>query len=108
MDKPIDNFWNLNLRELKQKLQKNGFDVYLADSAEGAKDVVLNEILPELKPKTVSWGGSKTLADTGLQEYLRDSDEYESLDTWDKGLSKEDKYELRRKAMLVEDRKSVV
>lgn len=102
MDKPIDNFWNLNLRELKQKLQKNGFDVYLADSAEGAKDVVLNEILPELKPKTVSWGGSKTLAESGLQEYLRDSDEYESLDTWDKGLTNEAKYELRRQAMLVD------
>ena len=77
MDKPIDNFWDLNLRELKQKLQDNGFEVHMAESAEAAKDVVLNDILPELKPKTVSWGGSLTLADTGLYEYLRDSDEYE-------------------------------
>jgi len=102
MDKPIDTFWNLNFRELKQKLQKNGFDVYLADSAGDAKDVVLNEILPELKPKTVSWGGSGTLAGTGLYEYLRDSEDYDSLDTWDKGLSNEDKHELRRQAMLAD------
>ena len=102
MDKPRDNFWNITLRGLKQKLQKNGFDVYLADSVKDAKDVVLTEILPVLKPKTVSWGGSGTLAETGLYEYLRDSDEYESLDTWDKGLTNEDKYELRRQALLVD------
>ncbi|MBI9080760.1 MAG: lactate utilization protein [Pseudodesulfovibrio sp.] len=102
MDKPINVFWTLNLRELEQKLQKNGFDVYLADSAADAKDIVLNEILPALTPKTVSWGGSGTLAATGLYEYLRDSEEYDSLDTWDKSLSNEDKYELRRQAMLVD------
>jgi len=102
MDKPVDNFWDLNLRELKEQLIKNGFDVHLVGSAEEAKAVVLGEILPELKPKTVSWGGSMTLADTGLYEYLRDSDDYESLDTWDKSLSNEDKHELRRQALLVD------
>lgn len=102
MDKPIDNFWDLNLRELKQKLLANGFDVYLADSAAAAKDVVLTEILPEIQPKTVSWGGSVTLADTGLHEVLLESDEYEALDTWDKSLSSEEKYELRRQALLVD------
>jgi len=100
MDKPIDNFWHLNLRELKDNLQKNGFDVYMADSAQGAREIVLKDILPALKPKTVSWGGSASLAATGLYEYLRDSDEYESLDTWDKSLSDADKYELRRQALL--------
>ncbi len=102
MDKPIDNFWDLNLQELKQRLTKNGFDVYKADNAEQAKEIVLNEILPELKPQSVSWGGSITLAKTGLYEYLRDSEEYESLDTWDKSLSNEEKYELRRQALLVD------
>lgn len=102
MDNPIDNFWDLNLRELKQRLTENGFDVHLADSSEDAKRIVLDEILPELKPSTVSWGGSLTLAATGLYEYLRDSEEYESLDTWDKDMSNEDKYELRRQALLVD------
>jgi len=102
MDNPINNFWDLNLRELKQKLQNNGFDVHMANSAAGAKEVVLNEILPELKPKTVSWGGSLTLADTGLYEHLRDSDDYEALDTWDKNISNEEKHELRRQALLVD------
>lgn len=102
MDKPIDNFWQLNLNELKLKLEKNGFDVYLADSAAQAKDVVIKDILPSITPKSVSWGGSMTLADTGLYEYFRDSDEYESLDTWDKSLSNEEKTERRRQALLVD------
>lgn len=102
MDKPIDNFWTLNLNELKQRLTKNGFDVYMAADAAEAKDVVLHDILPELKPKTLSWGGSATLTGTGLYEILRDSDEYETLDTWDNSLSNEEKYELRRQALLVD------
>lgn len=102
MDKPINNFWDLNLRELKQQLTKNGFDVYLANSADAAKDIVIDEILPQLKPQTVSWGGSLTLASTGLYEFLRDSKEYESLDTWDKSLSNEEKNERRRQALLVD------
>lgn len=102
MDKPIDNFWRLNLQDLKEALGKNGFDVYLADDVEQAKNVVLDEILPELKPKTLSWGGSLTFAATGLYELLRDSDEFDTLDTWDKSLSNEDKYERRRQALLVD------
>lgn len=102
MDKPIDNFWKLNLQDIKEALTKNGFDVHMADSSEDAKRVVLEDILPELKPKTVSWGGSLTFVGTGLYEHLRDSDEYEALDTFDKSLSNEDKVERRRQALLVD------
>lgn len=102
MDKPIDNYWNLNLRELKQRMTKNGFDVYLADSAEEAKTVVLEDIMPQIKPRSLSWGGSVTLAASGLYDHFMQSEEYEILDTWDKSLSNEEKYELRRQALLVD------
>jgi L-lactate utilization protein LutB len=102
MDKPMDNYWNLHLSDLKKQLEKNGFDVFLAGSLAGARNVVVNDILPELKPETVSWGGSATLADSGLYEYLRDSPDFEALDTWDKSLSAEEKYELRRRALLAD------
>lgn len=102
MDKPIDNYWELNLQELKVALTKNGFDVYMAENEKAAKEVVLQDILPELKPASVSWGGSITLAATGLYEHLRDCGEYEVLDTWDKSLSNEEKMERRRQALLVD------
>jgi hypothetical protein len=102
MDKPVDNYWNLHLNDLAEQLEKNGFDVRVADTLDKAREVVVNEILPEIKPQTVSWGGSGTLAASGLYEYLRDNPEYEALDTWDKALSPEEKNELRRKALLVD------
>ncbi|WP_319468261.1 lactate utilization protein [uncultured Pseudodesulfovibrio sp.] len=102
MDKPIDNFWDLSLRELKEALIENNFDVHLADSREQAKKVVLEDILPVLKPKSVSWGGSLTLADTGLYDHLCNCGEYDVLDTWDKSLSNEEKVERRRQALLVD------
>jgi hypothetical protein len=102
MDKPQEHYWTLHLNDLAEQLGKNGFDVRMADTLSAARDLVINEILPEIKPKTVSWGGSGTLAASGLYEYLRDSPDYETLDTWDKTLSAEDKYELRRRALLVD------
>ena len=102
MDKPIDNYWRLNLQDIKESLVKNGFDVFMADSAEDARQIVLEEILPELNPKTLSWGGSMTFAATGLYETLRDSDKYDTLDTWDKSLSNEAKAERRRQALLTD------
>jgi len=100
MDKPVDNYWELNLRDLEQRLAKNGFTVHRADSPVHAGEVVINEILPALKPKTVSWGGSSTLAASGLREHLLASPDYEALDTWDQSLSAEEKHELRRRALL--------
>ncbi len=102
MDKPIDNYWSLNLRDVTQKLEKNGFEVHPADSLEDAKRVVLEDILPSLAPKTLSWGGSVTFAESGLYEYFVNSDDYDVIDTWDKEKSAEEKYELRRQALLVD------
>lgn len=102
MDKPIDNFWRLNLQDVQETLIRNGFDVHMASSVEDARRIVLEEILPELNPQTLSWGGSVTFSATGLYESLRDSDQYETLDTWDKSLSNEDKVERRRQALLVD------
>lgn len=102
MDKPIDAYWDLALRELKLQLAGNGFDVYLAATARAAGDLVANEILPELNPKTVSWGGSATLLATGLYDRLRSSGDHAAMDPWDKGLTADEKYELRRRALLVD------
>jgi hypothetical protein len=60
MDKPIENFWKLRLEDLKKALEENNFEVFLADDAQAAGKLVLDKIIPELKPNTISWGGSMT------------------------------------------------
>ncbi|MFO7749767.1 MAG: lactate utilization protein [Desulfobacteraceae bacterium] len=102
MKNPMENYWNLKLERVKEKLAKNNFDPYIAESAEQAKDIVLSEIVPPLDVKTVSWGGSMTYVATGLFHALKDDENFEVLNTFDRSLSPEDSIELRRKSLLVD------
>ncbi len=102
MKKPIENYWKIRLQDLKKVLEGNNFEVFLAESACEAKDVVLNEILPKAGAKTVSWGGSLTFTSSGLYEVIRDNTDLEVLDTFDKKISDNEKSELRKKALLVD------
>jgi len=100
--KPIENYWKVRLQDLKKVLEGNNFEVFLAESASEAKDVVLDEILPKAGAKTVSWGGSLTFTSSGLYEVIRDNTDLEVLDTFDKKISDKEKSELRREALLVD------
>ena len=103
MDKPIDNYWKLRLRELKTALESNNFDVYMADDRQAACKVVLEDILPQLKAKSVSWGGSMTFqAAAGLYDRLKSDDALTVLDTFNKSISGEEMLERRRQALLVD------
>ncbi|MEA1969686.1 MAG: LUD domain-containing protein, partial [Thermodesulfobacteriota bacterium] len=72
MKNPVDNYWNLKLAMVKENLEKNNFEPFIAESAENAKDIALNEIIPGLNVKSVSWGGSMTFVSTGLFHALKD------------------------------------
>jgi L-lactate utilization protein LutB len=103
MDKPIDNYWKLRLADLKTALESNNFDVYLANDRQAASKIVLKDIIPKLKTKSISWGGSMTFkVATGLYDQLKDNKEFEVLDTFNKNISSEEKLERRRQALLVD------
>ena len=46
MDKPIHAYWQKRFARLKEVLEGNNFEVFLADDAVAAKGIVLEEILP--------------------------------------------------------------
>jgi hypothetical protein len=102
MDKPIENYWNLRLADLKAALESNNFEVFPADNKEAATKIVLEDLIPKLEPKTVSWGGSMTFIATGLYKQLLENSDLEVLDTYDKKISDKDSYERRRQALLVD------
>ena len=102
MDKHIDNYWEKRLTDLKEALEENNFDVFIAENAAKAKEIVLEEILPKTGAKSVSWGGSGTFMATGLYEILRDNPELEVLDAFKTGVSREEIIEIRRQALLVD------
>ena len=102
MDKPIDNYWKLRLADLKVALESNNFNAYLAEDRDEAYNLVKDTIIPELKVKTVSWGGSMTVLSAGLYDKLMKDSNLEVIDTLDKKLPVDEMVERRRQALLVD------
>ena len=102
MDKPVENYWQKRLSEVKKTLEDNNFEVFVADNAGDASKIVQEEILPRTDAKTVSWGGSMTFMATGLYNSIKDNPNLEILDTFNKSLSGEETIELRRRSLLVD------
>ncbi|HDG98808.1 MAG: lactate utilization protein [Deltaproteobacteria bacterium] len=102
MKEAIDRYWKRRLEEVKESLEKNGFDCYVADDIEHAKTIVLDEILANLSIKSISWGGSMTFVSTGLYDTLVAHPDYEVVDTYQKDLGEEEKIELRRQSLMVD------
>jgi L-lactate utilization protein LutB len=102
MEKPMENYWKGRLVSLKKALEENNFEVFLADNAAEAKEIVEKQIIPKTGAKSVSWGGSMTFTSTGLYDAIKNNPGLETLDVFDKGLSDDEKLELRRRALLVD------
>jgi L-lactate utilization protein LutB len=102
MDKPIENYWKARLDHLKEALEANNFEVYIASDGAEAKEIVQRDIIPKSGAKRISWGGSKTATDMGLIQALKADKNLEFLDPFEKGIPLEDSLERRREAFLVD------
>jgi len=102
MDQPITSYWKLRLTDIKAALESNNFDVFLADNKDDARKIVLEEIIPQLNPRTLSWGGSMTVIASGLYHQLKKNSDLEVLDTLDKNIPQDEMIERRRQALLVD------
>ena len=102
MEKPIENYWQARLTDLKKALEENGFEVFLAHNTTEARAIVQEEIIPKTGAKSVSWGGSMTFIATGLYDAIKGNTSFEVLDVFDKTISPEETLELRRQALLVD------
>ena len=102
MDKPIENFWQIRLTEVKTNLEANNFEVFVADNTAMVQQIVLEEILPSTGAKRLSWGGSMTFVASGLYDLLKTRPDLDILDTFDKTITPEQMVERRRQALLVD------
>ncbi len=102
MKNPIDNYWNLKLESVKQNLENNHFEVFIAQNAKQAKEIAINDIIPGLDIKSVSWGGSMSFVATGLFHELKDNPDIKVLNTFDRSLSTEEMMDLRRQSLMVD------
>jgi len=102
MEKPIENYWDLKLKRVREALEENNFDVFFVKGAVQARQFVEKEIIQLINPKSISWGGSTTFMTTGLYEALKGSTDFEIIDTYDRKIPSEEFIERRRKALLVD------
>ena len=103
MEKPAEFYWSLRMEEVKSALEKNNFEVFIAKDTETARSIVENEIIPQLRPKSISWGGSMTFMSTGIYDSLKNSRDYDIIDTYDrKRYTQEEVAERRRQALLTD------
>jgi hypothetical protein len=102
MSNELDKYWWLRLGMIKESLEGNNFECFLAKNVAEARDKVLNDLIPKIKPSSISWGGSATFKDTGLYGVLKDNPDMEVLDTYDKSKGPEAVLEVRRRALLTD------
>ena len=97
----LDNFWEKKLNLLKEVLEKNNFEVFIAPKLSEVKELFIKEILNKLENiKKVSFGGSLTVVDSGIYSFFKESKDYEVIDTYDRTIPKDEFIERRRHALL--------
>jgi hypothetical protein len=102
MPDPIRHFYAKRLEQTRKALEANNFDARVAESADQARSLVLDEILAPMGRVQAGLGGSVSLVQTGIHQALKDLDSVELLDSFDKSLSWDEKIELRRRSLLTD------
>lgn len=102
MQNPVEHYWKTRLTALKEELEKNNFEVFLVQNTAEAKHLVLETLLPQLAPKTVSWGGSMTLGAAGIGPELLANKSLSVINPYEAGISPAEAYERRRQGLLVD------
>ena len=101
-DSPVTQYWDKKLEAVRERLEENNFEAFVAKDAESAKAIALEQILPDLDFRTVSWGGSVSFVETGLYHELRARDDLDVMDTYNKKLPGEAMMALRRKSLMAD------
>ncbi|BAH76882.1 lactate utilization protein [Solidesulfovibrio magneticus] len=99
---PVQAYFEKRLADTAKALSDNHFLVHVVADAEEAAQVVIGEVLPATAPKVVSYGGSMTLAATGLPVLLAARPELSIINTMDHAIPAEEMYERRRQALLAD------
>ena len=103
MEKPAELYWSLRLEEVRNALEKNNFEAFIAKDTGTAKAIVEDNIIAGLSPKSISWGGSMTFMASGIYDSLKNSKDYEIIDTYDRQrYTQEEVAERRRQALLTD------
>jgi len=87
------------IEETVYSLKKNNFDVYHVESKEKANEIFFKKILPEINPKTVSYGDSLSAESTGILEDLKKKEGIKFIETFDEESTRKEQIQASRDAL---------
>lgn len=97
----LNKYWDAKLDKIKQVLEKNNFEVFISPSLKDAKQVFIDNILNKLDTvDKIAFGGSLTVVESGIYDYLKELGTYNIIDTYDWSIPQEEFIERRRQALL--------
>ncbi|MGD8991075.1 MAG: LUD domain-containing protein [Desulfobacterales bacterium] len=99
MQTPAQKFWDIRLQSCREALEENNFEVFIAPTPSDAARIVRDQILPQLDVKSVSWGDSLTLQETGILEFFKDDPTFDLIETFDENVPRAEIIERRRQAL---------
>lgn len=97
VDEVVQKRYDLLGETVKTNLINRSFEAYYVKTKEEAKEKALELIG---KDKVISWGGSQSIAEIGLQQHLREGG-YKLIDR-DTGKTKEEKEEIMRQGLFAD------
>jgi len=100
MHAKLTEFYRLRLEDAAKALRKNNFAAHVTETVADAKKLILNTLIPEMKPQSVAFGGSTTLMESGLYEDVKALSGLKIFDTYQYSQPYEEFIETRRQALL--------
>lgn len=88
------------IEQTGKNLRKNNFEVYRAATPREACERVVEDILPGLEFRTVSYADSMTMRATGILDKLREEPDITMIETFNPNYSLAQKLAKRRSALL--------
>ena len=98
----MKKYWELRLKSCKDALEENNFSAFVAATPSDAKKIVIDQILPGIDIKSVSWGDSMTLYATGILQYFREKPWINLIETFGEKISRDKSMQRRREAILTD------
>lgn len=91
-------FYEAKINTLKGNLRKNNIECYYSDNRSDAKDLIMSHISKEW---LIGFGGSTTMKQIGILDELLKG-EYNILNRFDPGISKDEKLYIQRSSLLTD------
>ncbi len=95
-------FWRQRLTACKAALEKNNFDVFIAENGAEARRLFVATILPSVTVHSASWADSLSAQATGILEALKHVPGVEIIETFAADVPREVLLERRRQALFVD------